>query len=140
MPLLIKLLIQKINYYKFNKQITDLTDAALYKLIHYDWPGNLHELEDVIERAVCFVRQGQITDEHIVFNHEYPNESFQFCSAAPGKLKDVLAETEYKILKEAAKKYGTSRQIGKILGISHTTVLKRMRKYKLQDMLAQNKY
>jgi transcriptional regulator with PAS, ATPase and Fis domain len=39
---------------QYNKNIRDISPAALTRLVRYDWPGNIRELESVIERAVLF--------------------------------------------------------------------------------------
>ena len=39
---------------QYDKNIRDISPAAISRLIRYDWPGNIRELESVIERAVLF--------------------------------------------------------------------------------------
>jgi DNA-binding NtrC family response regulator len=39
---------------QYDKQIQDISPATLSRLVRYDWPGNIRELESVIERAVLF--------------------------------------------------------------------------------------
>lgn len=50
-PLLVEHFIDKFDK-KYNKEIRFVADAAMEKLIAYDWPGNIRELENLIERAV----------------------------------------------------------------------------------------
>jgi two-component system response regulator AtoC len=45
-----------------------LTQAALDRLLDHTWPGNIRELQNVIERAVILTSGGVITDEHIDFS------------------------------------------------------------------------
>jgi len=135
LPLLINSLLLKINH-RLKKQINYISDTAMRALIQYDWPGNVRELENVIERAVSLACQGEITFDHIMLDSEnMSNRSFA-ASTPLGKLKDLLSEMECQILQEAIKKYGTSRQVGKHLGLSHTAILKRMHKYKLAEKLS----
>ncbi len=51
---------------EFNKRVNDFTSEALQKLIVYDWPGNIRELENVIERAVVFSKQMVIESDDVV--------------------------------------------------------------------------
>ncbi len=52
-PDLVGLFIRKYNT-KMGKNVTDITPRALEALIAHDWPGNIRELQNVIERAVLF--------------------------------------------------------------------------------------
>jgi len=47
---------------KLGKQINNITSDALNKLIQYDWPGNIRELENVIERSVLLTAKNIISD------------------------------------------------------------------------------
>jgi two-component system response regulator HydG len=44
-----------------NKQLRSITPEALGELLRYNWPGNIRELENVIERAVVMAR-GEVID------------------------------------------------------------------------------
>jgi nitrogen regulation protein NR(I) len=52
-PLLADHFLLKFNQ-RLNKQLTGLSEEAEDVLVHYPWPGNIRELENVIERAVLF--------------------------------------------------------------------------------------
>src|SRR5215204_1890014 len=45
---------------QYDKQIQDISPATLSRLVRYDWPGNIRELESVIERAVLFCRGDEL--------------------------------------------------------------------------------
>jgi transcriptional regulator with GAF, ATPase, and Fis domain len=53
-----------INYYnqKAGRKITNLSDKVLLKMMTYNWPGNIRELEHLIERAVLLAKTTQIED------------------------------------------------------------------------------
>jgi len=50
---------------KVNKRVSQITAAALAALAGYDWPGNLRELENVIERAVVLTGADEIDVAHL---------------------------------------------------------------------------
>src|SRR5687767_10921237 len=50
-PLIAQYFLDRFNL-KYGKQIRGLSQAALSRLLHYHWPGNIRELESVVERAV----------------------------------------------------------------------------------------
>ncbi|MFZ0062830.1 MAG: sigma-54 dependent transcriptional regulator, partial [Pyrinomonadaceae bacterium] len=52
--------------HEFSRSTPGLSEAAMRKLIFYDWPGNIRELENTIERAVMLTEREQICDSEIV--------------------------------------------------------------------------
>ena len=133
LPLLIDSLLLKLSH-RFKKQVPRISSSAMAILTNHDWLGNVRELENVIERAVSLASQDELTQDHILLDSFVMTSRQSLSEPAPlRKLKDVLDETERDILQAAVKKYGASRQVGKILGLSHTAVLKRLRKYKLVE-------
>ena len=44
---------------EFEREVSGISDDALQLLLHYEWPGNIRELENCIERAVVFADQAQ---------------------------------------------------------------------------------
>jgi DNA-binding NtrC family response regulator len=82
---------------KTNRQGRDITAAALRKLSLHDWPGNIRELENVIERAALLsatdVIQGADIDLPLAAESESPPKSF-------GSLKaNLIAEFERSYLR-----------------------------------------
>lgn len=133
LPLLIESLLSKKNQ-RLKKQVKYILKPAMDKLLQYDWLGNVRELENVIERAVSFSSREEITQDDIILDHMPPTASIAASpSHQPRKLKEVLEEMECCILHETINKYGTSRQVGKVLGLSHTGVLNRMKKYNIPE-------
>lgn len=129
LPLLIESLLFKKNH-RLKKHVKYILKPAMEKLMQHDWLGNVRELENVIERAVSLASQDEITPDHIILDHiSLPTSITTSPTITTRKLKEVLDEMECCILRETINKYGTSRQVGKILGLSHTGVLNRMKKY-----------
>lgn len=63
-PDLVGLFIRKNNQ-TLGKNILDITPRALQALLHYDWPGNIRELEHIINRAVLFCDDTVIDLTHL---------------------------------------------------------------------------
>jgi len=63
-PLLVENFISKMNSIK-NKGVTALTNKALTCLMSYDFPGNVRELENIIERAFVLCKSGVIESKHL---------------------------------------------------------------------------
>lgn len=63
-PLLVKRFIDKFSKIN-NKNIYDIDEEALEILMEYDWPGNVRQLENIIERAVVLCQGEIITSQHL---------------------------------------------------------------------------
>lgn len=106
-----------------------LTARAMAHLISYDWPGNVRELENVVERAVNLTT-GLIIDIDALdidtdkqFNYPTPGET---------TLKSLLEDYERRVIREALANHQSVRQTARSLGISHTALLKKLKKYNLK--------
>lgn len=138
-PLLTENFIKKISQ-KLNKKIDGITDSAMEKLMKYDWPGNVRELSNVIERAINICDERKIQPYHLILKQEelvnslscYGMRTFAAEDEKPRKLKDLVAETEEKAVKSALDKYGTIRKAANALGVSHATVINKMKKYNIK--------
>ncbi len=67
-PLLAERFIEKFSR-PVGKQIRGLSDRAVQSLVDYAWPGNIRELENVIERGVLLTPDNAAIDEHHLFPH-----------------------------------------------------------------------
>ena len=122
----------KVAAQHINPDIETINVQALQKLRHYDFPGNVRELGNIIERAVNIATTNEIMPDDIVFDtgraipvNKLPTEIL------PENLDEAVAQAERNILARAMKKYKTSRKLGMALGVSHTSILRKMKKYGL---------
>lgn len=101
---------------------------ALELLLRYDWPGNVRELENQMERLVILA-DGVITAELLPWEH------LQIASAQTQStgLKQSLEELESQILRQAADIYKSSRKMARALGISQSTVIRKMKQYQIAE-------
>jgi len=107
---------------KLGKKITSITDEAMKSLQDYPWPGNIRELESIIERAVILCT-GQVLE----LPDRLETTSPVFSSAAR-----TLEETEknqiLKMLTEAKWRIEGKDGAAEILGLHPSTLRARMRK------------
>lgn len=76
---------------EFNKKLSDFTPDAIQKLMAYNWPGNIRELENVIERAIVFSKQAIIQDADIVLPRSEAIKSNESLKDAKAKIeKDYI--------------------------------------------------
>jgi formate hydrogenlyase transcriptional activator len=90
---------------KFNKQIDTIPPAAMDCLMNYSWPGNIRELQNVVERAVI-LSPGPILDlpvkELMALNREVPAEPVTMKDAERAHILRTLAKTNGQLAGAAA--------------------------------------
>lgn len=80
---------------KANKRVNKITPAALAALTDYDWPGNLRELENIIERAVVLTNTDTIDIDHLPLNLQ-PEDEHQILEG--GHLQEGIMELKTKVI------------------------------------------
>ncbi|MBN1694504.1 sigma-54-dependent Fis family transcriptional regulator [candidate division WOR-3 bacterium] len=111
---------------KEKKDVKGITDEALKKILKYDFPGNVRELENIIKRAVVFSRGDYLTGEDI----SVPVDKRLKYS---GKLNDGVRNLERGMIEEALKKHDWNQsKAAKELGISERTIRYKIGKYKIK--------
>jgi len=106
-----------------------MSPETLDLLMKYDWPGNIRELENVIERLVILCKDKVIRPEYLPQNvrKEPKGELSIFIPNQP--LEDVEKQYIHQVLKE--NNWNKSKS-AKILGIERMTLYKKIRKYNLK--------
>lgn len=89
----------------------------------YDWPGNVREMENMIERLVVMAEHEEITWGDLPFIQQASSPSLQ------QPLKALLIEIEKKIIQEKLRQYKTTRKTAEALGISQSALVKKLQKY-----------
>ncbi len=109
---------------RYRKQITGFSPDAISALKNYNWPGNIRELEHIIERAVI------ITD-----NKEIQTDDLHFSSKkSTAALNDNLnlEDAEKLLIQQAMKKHhGNISKAAKELGLTRAALYRRLEKHKL---------
>src|SRR5262249_42742019 len=63
-PLLVDALLSNVNH-KHGTRVTDVSQDVLVRLQSYDWPGNIRELRNAIERAAIIAAEGTVQLSHL---------------------------------------------------------------------------
>ena len=107
---------------KLGKKITSITDEAMQALQEYPWPGNIRELESIIERAVilCTGQVLELPDKLEITNPLLSSAVRTLEESEKNQILKMLAETKWRI----EGKNGAAE----ILGLHPSTLRARMRK------------
>ncbi|MCS0671161.1 sigma-54-dependent Fis family transcriptional regulator [Cytobacillus firmus] len=128
LSLLIDSFIKKITK-KSGKRISAIEDEVVEKFHQYSWPGNIRELENVIEASIHLTSNESITTESLP---DYMKESAVY-PVGKKNLKDILEETEKRILTQSLSKYNHDRlEAAKALGISKSSMYEKLKKYRIE--------
>lgn len=122
---------------QFNKryhQTKKLTMEVIGELEKYPWPGNVRELKNSIEQMVVLSHDDLLQIGDLPWYQHHEGQARQQAVQVSGilPLKQALEETEKQLLKNALKKYRTSRQISRVIGVDQSTVVRKLNKYGLQ--------
>ncbi len=111
---------------KFNRKMgvkARMHDGVLEALSHYDFPGNIRELEHMIEQAVALVQTGVITVDDLIT----PTSSQQTTQSGGRALADVVDSAERSAIESALRESEGSRErAAELLAISPTTLWRKM--------------
>jgi len=124
---------------ELNKNISRISPEALHLLLNYEYPGNVRELQNIIERAVALGTDQELTatnlrsylDEQIhtkkgVIDLEIPNEGID--------LEKVVEDLERTLLVKALDKtMGIKKKAAELLHINFRSMRYRLEKYGLND-------
>ncbi|WKY46325.1 sigma 54-interacting transcriptional regulator [Eubacteriaceae bacterium ES3] len=120
---------------EYQKQIVPLHPSTLTLLENYDWPGNVRQFKNAIERAVNFTENNRIDEFFITDFFTDPNHS------SPAKeIKSNLSESsidlrdlELKTIKKALELHPQKTKAAEYLGISRSTLYRKMKFYHLEE-------
>ena len=120
-PLLIR---EFLNRHERDGEKAEVSREAMRFFLDYPWPGNIRELENVIERGVSLAENGEIS------LHDLPEEMLATCREQAlftfGKIMP-LAEIEIEYIKYVLNKCGGNKQkAASLLGINRKTIHRKL--------------
>jgi len=111
---------------EFGKEIKTISAYALELLMHYPFPGNIRELENIIERSVALETSNIILPENLILSHaqvEKESDSLFELSETGINLNDELAKFEKALIEKALlKAQGSKTKAAELLKISYDSL------------------
>lgn len=125
-PLLVNMFISQMNV-RLGLDVQDIDSGAMKLLMDYDWPGNIRELQNVIERAVNYAYDGVLNVNH--FKWFAKEESRTSTSAHTSK--QTPEQERDSIVQALAACKGNKRAAAQMLGWARSTLYEKLAKYNL---------
>jgi len=110
---------------KYMKPLPEFDTKAMEKLLNYHYPGNVRELQYIIERAVIMADDSLLRPNDLIFS---PIESSAVSEAEPVEMK-LSAVEKNTILKVIEKHNGNITKAARELGLTRTALYRRISKY-----------
>jgi DNA-binding NtrC family response regulator len=110
-----------------NNPLKGFTDSAQNRLRSFDWPGNVRQLQNVIQQAVLMCDSNQLTEGDLIISDEStPEEAF---SEKLTLMQGVVRNTIIQMLKETG---GNKLEAAKRLGIGRQTLYNKIKSYQIE--------
>jgi len=111
-----------------HKNIDGISREANDLLMKYEYPGNVRELENIMERGAVISRGPLVSTEDLPFKSHIPA-----ASEKGGTLRESLERLEQRLIKEALETAGGNQsQAALILGLSERMVRYKLKKYRVK--------
>ncbi len=116
---------------QMNRAIEDIDPAMMAALVEYDYPGNIRELENIIERAVTLTQESQLTVAHLP--PALVDNVVNVVRLKDGHLP-TLAEREADYISYVLEQSGQNRtRAAKVLGIDRVSLWRKLKKYGMDE-------
>jgi transcriptional regulator with PAS, ATPase and Fis domain len=136
----VRFFIKKYNN-KFHRNVQDISELVLAVLSHYSWPGNIRELENLVERMIALAEKPTITEGDIPVEYLVSNFETLKQQSPDGDVMAQATKTFEKnfILKILEKEQWNQTKTAKRLGIHRKTLEYKIKKYKLAAIITQKR-
>jgi DNA-binding NtrC family response regulator len=125
---------------KMNKNFAPLTTNILQQLKDYEWPGNIRELQNVVERAVILGQDPNLKLSDFVIQTKPIEKDYSRQATVTHSISSVQ-DLEYRsLIKAIEESHGNMSRAADILGICRDTLYRRLKKYSIQTKTAKSPY
>jgi DNA-binding NtrC family response regulator len=132
LPVLADFFLRRYNA-RFRKEIQGIAESTLRMLTHHRWPGNIRELENLIERLVATCERGWITDDDLPF--EFHVAELDLDKSDTSLLERAMTTFERNFIVRALERGGWNvTQTARYLGIPLSTLKFKMDRLAIREL------
>jgi formate hydrogenlyase transcriptional activator len=113
---------------KTGKKIKSISNKVITELLQYDWPGNIRELEHLIERSVLLATGDSINEIHLPLAKRNPAASSEKEQTVIKTLAENEKEHILRVLKHVKGRIGGKGGAAELLGLPTSTLNSRIKK------------
>ncbi len=150
-PELISYFLKRFNK-ELGKEISGITSSAMEKMVFFEWPGNVRQLENVLKRAMILCQGEWITEDHLLFERVSERREIEEERLKKGREElldilfdelskelsirqdlDMISTIEKELIIRALKRTnGNQAQAAQLIGINRSTLRGKMERYNIK--------
>jgi transcriptional regulator with PAS, ATPase and Fis domain len=133
-PLLVLSFLKKINKkYRFERRFSS---TVIEHFMNYSWPGNIRELENVIEQMLVMTEDEEINIGHLPANmlHRSVLVAGDTMVESNISLDKAVENLEMQMVQHAMKIHGSTRKAASALKISQSALMRKIKKYRISHL------
>ncbi len=131
-PMLVKFFVEKFSKNN-NKTVSEISPEFLDALEQYDYPGNVRELENIVERAVVLSRDGILKREDLPDKITKKRKAKVFAIRSGVSFVEQTLEFERELLKYGLERSnGIQKKAAELLGLKATTLHEKLKRHQLK--------
>ena len=117
---------------EYNKQVS-ISNKAFTQLGRFDWPGNIRQLKNTIERLVLTATKPAITENDLPSEFKSAISESDVTIRKIMRLDEAIEMLEKELLTMAIKEYNTTVKAAEVLGVNQSTVSRKLSQYKIKN-------
>ena len=128
-PLLARHLIEQLSL-ELGKEVAGISDVAMRALMAHDWPGNVRQLQNAIERAIVNSREGVLSEADFAFLTRPSSAEADAFSLGSMTLEEIERSA---IVATLRKTQGNVKEAAAVLGIDRSTLYEKLKRYDIAN-------
>ncbi len=131
LPLLLRHILRRLCAARGNHPV-NISKSTLEILLKFDYPGNVRELENILEHALIISQEQEILPEHLPEHVQFSSPASDMQTALSDLSADASASIErQKIIQVLKQQGGNRKETARTLNMDRTTLWRKMKRYHL---------